>query len=151
MKEELEKTFELLGTFRKITKIVKKSSDYNQCNYSEIFLFINLWEKEQEQDKYYSCKELAQKMNMSPQSFSRFISSLENKQMVKKIHKDSSRKVYIKLEDNAKEILKEKYQEIIYFLEEVVNKMGIDDVNILIEKINKFYLIVEEDVKKCYN
>ncbi len=150
MNEPLSKTLELLGIFRTISNIVKKDCVIQGCNYTELRILIFLWEKEQEEEKYYGCKELAQKMMMSPQSFSRFLRGLEKKEWIKKIHSTFNLKnVYVQLTDKAKNILKDNYNMILYSTENVIKKMGAEDVDVLIEKMKKLYETIEKEIKKC--
>ena len=125
----------------------------NEFNLSkqEVMALVITYELSQV-NKKVSLKDIREKMELSKPSMSILMSKLEKKGYLERhLNKENLREIYVQLSSYSMEIAKKTIKKINERIESIIEKMGINEVQKLIELNNEFKIISKEvmEEKTC--
>lgn len=138
--------FEVIKKFRRITR---SDNFLKDMNFNEVMVCGLLMKTEQDNgDAFMQAKDLSEKMKISRPALNNVLNKLEDKGFIERVRKKEDRKaVFIKLTKKSYEIYNQEQERMVSFMNKIVNKLGDEDTVQLINLLEKFYMIMEEEVK----
>lgn len=138
----------LFDSIKKFNKIMTNNySNYKKLNTNDLILCSYLY-KNEEKNKITQVKDLSDYMVISRPAVNTILNRLEDRQIIERYRlKDDRKSVFVRLSKKAHnlyELEKEKFSK---FMQKVIDGIGIEDANKLIELLGKVNNIMEEEAR----
>lgn len=138
----------LLETIKKFNKTASLSyNDYKKLNMNDLIVCSLIYRNE-ESNKLTQVKDISDYMDISRPAVNTILNRLEDRNIIERNRlKEDRKSVYVSLTNYAYGLYELEKEKLSKFMEKVVNCIGIDDTNKLIELLEKVNNIMEEEVK----
>ena len=138
-----EKIYHAMQKFKKLSMNTKSAGEIPR---SEIMM-LKMIDIDTSKTKGVTISILSERLEISKSAVSQMVNVLEDKGYVERISTKSDRRiVYVRLTEVGEKGLKKSLQSLLKSLNQVFEKMGEKDTEILLGLLNKLYLIVSDNI-----
>lgn len=143
-----ELTATLMHTMGRMRKL-NMHPTHGGLNKGEHMMLFTIYHMEMHQNSNIKPSDLSCKMQMSKPAATQTLNALEKKGMIVRVQDEHDRRVArITITDKGKAMLDKFWQEMNHIVNRVVERLGEEDTNKLIELSSKLYDILEELAKE---